>query len=145
MSSALEAGFTQIIMRDEDSGLRRLGRFDAILIKGSDLFLDNKMIGTILKITNPGDLKKASNYRDKIDNLIISAKDWKVIPLENLIAEFQGSHTKLMAAASTPEELKLFSETMEVGADGIVIEPKDAMAIKGFLSETSKGAGKDRR
>jgi 3-dehydroquinate synthase II len=131
-SSALEAGFADILIREEDKNLPRLGRFNAFIIGGEDVFFEGNKVGTMVTITGPADLKKASALRDKVEYVIISAKDWRVIPLENLIAEFQGSGSKLLAVASTPEEAKLFLETMEVGADGVVIEPSDSTALTSF-------------
>ncbi|WP_019176510.1 3-dehydroquinate synthase II, partial [Methanomassiliicoccus luminyensis] len=132
VSSALEAGFVYIILRDEDVNLRRLGKFNAMIRKGDDLYLDDERMGTIVLINKPEDLQKASAQKNKVKHLVIAARDWKVIPLENLIAEFQGSQTKLMAEASTPDEAKLFMETMEVGADGVVIAAKSPAAIRDF-------------
>jgi 3-dehydroquinate synthase II len=138
VSSALESGMAQIVVREEDKDLARLGRFDAIVARGKDLFLDSAKIGSILEINSPEDAHKASSYRDKVDYLLIASSNWKVIPLENLIAEFQGSRTKLLANALSPEEAKLFMETMEKGADGIVIDPPTPSAVRGFGSILSK-------
>jgi 3-dehydroquinate synthase II len=142
VSSALEAGLVNIVLREEDQALKRLGRFEAIVIKGSDLYAGEEKIGTMLKISSSADLKKASALKDKVNNIVISARDWKVIPLENLIAEFQGSETKLLASASDPEEAKLFLETMERGADGVVIEAKDPSALRHFSRLGGPGTGK---
>lgn len=142
VSSALEAGLVTIVLREEDQGLKRLGRFEAITIKGADLYSGEEKIGTMLKISSPADLKKASGLKDKVNNIVISARDWKVIPLENLIAEFQGSETKILASASDPEEAKLFLETMEKGADGVVIEAKDPSALRHFSGLDGQGPGR---
>jgi 3-dehydroquinate synthase II len=85
-----------------------------------------------VSIDRPEDLAKASVLKGKVANVLIAANDWKIIPLENLIAEFQHSNTKILAGAATPEEAKVFLKTLEVGVDGIVIEPKDASVIKEF-------------
>ena len=134
ISSALEDGYTTMLIREEDKGLRRLGRYDALTLRGTDIFREEEKVGAILRIGSASDLKKASAYKDKVQFLLIDARDWKVIPLENLIAEFRGSQTKLLATASTVEEAKLFSETMECGADGIVIVPKDGESVESFSS-----------
>lgn len=134
VSAALENGFVDIIIREEDKELTRLGRYDAFLASGQDIKMDGKTIGRILEISSSDDLDKASTLKGKVELLIVRATDWKVIPLENLIAEFQGSSTRLLAVSTSPEEVRLFSETLEVGVDGIVIEaePKD---LKSFLPE----------
>jgi 3-dehydroquinate synthase II len=67
---------------------------------------------------------KAKRLADKVPTVVISAKNWKVIPLENLIVHFQGSSTKLMMVARTAQEARLFFETMERGADGVLFVPE---------------------
>jgi 3-dehydroquinate synthase II len=56
-----------------------------------------------------------------IDYVIISCPDWKVIPLENLIAKIRGK-TKLIAEVSSASEAKLASETLEIGSDGVLLK-----------------------
>lgn len=137
VTTALEAGLVDIVVRQEDQELLRLGRFDAIIVKGKELFIDGRKVGEIVEINRPDDQKLASAFKNKLEFLLIAANDWKVIPLENLIAEFQGSSTLIIAGARSPEEAKLFAETLEVGVDGIAIEPKDASQIIKFKERSS--------
>ena len=132
VASALEAGYVEIVIREEDKDLKRLGRFDAILLKGNVLWLEEERIGEHVEVRSSEDLRKASLLKDKVEHVLISAKDWKVIPLENLIAEFQKSSTKLVATATTPEEVKLFFETLEVGVSGVAVEAPSASKLKDF-------------
>lgn len=132
VTTALEAGLVDIVVRQEDQELLRLGRFDAIIVRGKELYIDDRKVGEIVEINRPDDQKIASALKNKLEFLLIAANDWKVIPLENLIAEFQGSSTQIIAGARSPEESKLFAETLEVGVDGIAIEPKDASQIVKF-------------
>jgi 3-dehydroquinate synthase II len=138
VTSALEAGLTTIVLREEDDNLRRLGRFEALTFREGSVYLGNEKVATVVTIEGPGDLAKATALRGRVRNIIISARDWKVIPLENLIAEFQGSETKLLASASTPEEARLFLETMEKGADGVVIETGPS-ELRRFSSLAARG------
>jgi len=64
------------------------------------------------------------------DYIIIEGKDWKVIPLENLIAEFQGSSVKILARADNVDEASVVLETLEKGADGILIRSDDTSKIR---------------
>jgi 3-dehydroquinate synthase II len=132
VSSALESGYVQIMIREEDVELKRLGRYDALVLKGTSILLDSEKIGEIVQIRSNDDLVRASSLKGKVENVLIEAKDWKVIPLENLIADFQSSSTKLLATATTPEEAKLFLETLEVGVGGLAIEASSASKLKDF-------------
>jgi 3-dehydroquinate synthase II len=55
------------------------------------------------------------------DYIVIHCPDWKVIPLENLIAKTRGK-SKLLAEVSSAKEAKLALETLELGADGVVLK-----------------------
>jgi 3-dehydroquinate synthase II len=52
--------------------------------------------------------------------LLISTVNWRVIPLENLIARIKGK-SKLIAEVSNAEEAKIALETLELGTDGILL------------------------
>lgn len=64
------------------------------------------------------------------DFLIIEGRDWKVIPLENLIAEIGGSGAKILAKARDISEASVALQTLEKGADGILIDTDDAREIR---------------
>jgi 3-dehydroquinate synthase II len=56
--------------------------------------------------------------------LIISCANWRVIPLENLIARIKGK-SKLIAEVTTAEEAKTALETLELGTDGVLLKTSD--------------------
>ncbi|MHA2007015.1 MAG: 3-dehydroquinate synthase II [Promethearchaeota archaeon] len=75
----------------------------------------------------------------QVDFIIVKAKDWKIIPFENLIAEMHESDTELIAEVENVKEAELMIKTMEIGVDGILIAPKSANDInelKNLLSPT---------
>ncbi len=56
--------------------------------------------------------------------LIISCANWRVIPLENLIARIKGK-SKLIAEVTNAEEAKVALETLELGTDGVLLKTAD--------------------
>ncbi|OPY30950.1 MAG: 3-dehydroquinate synthase [Methanocella sp. PtaU1.Bin125] len=64
------------------------------------------------------------------DYLIIEGKDWKVIPLENLIAELGGKGAKIIAKARDIDEASVALQTLEKGADGVLIDVDDPVKIR---------------
>lgn len=64
------------------------------------------------------------------DFVIVVGKDWKVIPLENLIAELQKEECKVIAGVRNSEEAKLAFETLEVGVDGVLLQSGNIKEIK---------------
>jgi 3-dehydroquinate synthase II len=121
--SALENGFDTIVLDKGDGKLQRMGRFRCIWLDGSDFVENGKKVGRLVELASKSDELRARRLSKKSATIVISAKDWKVIPLENLIVHFQGSGSKIMMLAKTAEEARLFFETMERGADGVLFVP----------------------
>jgi 3-dehydroquinate synthase II len=67
--------------------------------------------------------------KKEVDFIIVSAKDWKIIPFENLIAKMHTNDTELIASVENLKEAELMLKTLEIGTDGILITPKDANDI----------------
>lgn len=53
--------------------------------------------------------------------IIISCANWRVIPLENLIARIKGK-SKLIAEVTNAQEAKTALETLELGTDGVLLK-----------------------
>ena len=60
-----------------------------------------------------------------VDFIIVAAKDWKIIPFENLIAEMHSNDTDLIAEVITIKEAELMLKTLEIGVDGILVKPQN--------------------
>ena len=138
VASALEAGYTNIILRSEDENLQHLGRYTAITACGKDLMYSGEHIGILLNLTGAGEMEEAYSLKNSVPYLLISTENWKIIPLENLISRFQTSDTSLYVCVKTPEEAHLAFQTMEVGCDGIVITPDSPADISAFAGITDK-------
>jgi len=132
LSSALEAGFENIVIKKGDSNLKKLGRFNAIECEGNEFFFEGKKVGESIEISTDEDLQRAYDLIHKVQYLVTISQNWKIIPLENLISKAQSSQTKLLPVCETPEEAKLFLETMESGSDGIVVSVHTFLDLSGF-------------
>jgi 3-dehydroquinate synthase II len=59
-----------------------------------------------------------------VDYIIINCLDWRVIPIENLIARTSGK-TKLIAEVATAEDAQLVLEALELGTGGVLLKTSD--------------------
>lgn len=89
-----------------------------------------KPVAAYVEITSKEHEKLAALLGKHADYLILMGKDWKVIPLENIIAELQKEDVKLVAAVSDYKEAKLALETLEYGTDGVLLCPREIAEIK---------------
>ena len=67
---------------------------------------------------------------DYCNYVIVIGKDWKIIPLENIIAELQKKEAKVIAGVQSAEEARTAFETLEYGADGVLLDTDDPSEIK---------------
>ena len=94
--------------------------------------------GLFVELASKADEQKVIKLSktNEVNFIIVSAKDWKIIPFENLIAEMHTHDTDLIAQVEDVKEAELMLKTLEIGVDGILITPKDANEIvdlKGML------------
>jgi len=76
----------------------------------------------------------------QIDLIMVSAKNWKIIPFENLIAEMHTNDTELIAVVEDVSEAETLLKTLEMGVDGILITPHDVndiVDLKKLIQTTS--------
>ncbi|MGL6297606.1 MAG: 3-dehydroquinate synthase II [Methanobacteriaceae archaeon] len=100
------------------------------LNKAQGLKNKGKQVGAYIEINSKKHEELAVKIGRVADFLILVGKDWKVIPLENIIADLQKEDVKIIAAASDYDEAKLALETLEVGTDGVIFQTTDFSQIK---------------
>jgi len=99
-------------------------------VKISKIMEHEKDISCWIKIKSKKDEQTVLELSKRgVPYIIVEAEDWKIIPLENLIAELHKSDTELYAEAESKEEVKTLFQTLELGVDGVVFTPKTANEI----------------
>src|SRR5215831_1372628 len=73
-------------------------------------------------------LKVVQSLETRPDYVLITCPDWKIIPLENLIAE-AGGKSKILARTASFEESRTAIQILELGVDGIVLASDDPSEI----------------
>lgn len=96
----------------------------------NELKRKGKKVASYIEIKSKKHEKLATEIGRVADYVILVGSDWKIIPLENIIADLQGEDVKLVAAVPDYEEAKLALETLEHGTDGIVLYTSDIHQIK---------------
>ncbi|MFY9299747.1 MAG: 3-dehydroquinate synthase II [Candidatus Nitrosotenuis sp.] len=82
-----------------------------------------KKVGKKFRVLSNADIEKIfAEAKKGLDFVIIEVKDWKIIPLENIIAKLHKMHTEILALARTPEEVRKMFSILEIGVDGVIFE-----------------------
>ena len=129
--SAIESGITAALVRQEDLDFSSLGKIE-LITAGEDV--------KIVDIGSPKDQDRAMALAGKCSAVILSSSDWTIIPLENLIAKFSGTGTKVFASASDVESARLYLKTMEKGVDGIAVTVSDPDKLRLFADLLSSSS-----
>ena len=137
--SALESGIGTALVRPGDEDFSSLGKVKLYFNDNGDISENYEIVA----LRTPEDQDRAMAMAGKKAGVILDSSDWTVIPLENLIARFRDSGTKVYACAADTEQAKLYMQTLEKGVDGIVISTADPNKIRGFTDVISSSGDVD--
>ena len=92
-----------------------------ILDKPSSKKPKGKKVGRRFKVLSNKDIENILDSAKKgLDFVIIEVKDWKIIPLENIIAKLHKMHTKIFSIARNAKEARKMFSILDVGVDGVI-------------------------
>jgi len=124
VTTALESGADAVIVpKGQSKKVRDLGLIKTVSTDG-----DLKLGDDVVEITISSEKDEAKALKVPAGTLLlIKTSDWKVIPLENLIAK-RGKG--LLAMVRSAQEAKIALKIMERGVDGVVLASTDLSEIK---------------
>ena len=94
-----------------------------VIIKNNATKYKNKKIGKEFQVRSNEDIEDILQQAKKgLDFVIIEVKDWKIIPLENIIAKLHKLHTRIFAIAKNPAEVRKMFSILDVGVDGSYLQ-----------------------
>ncbi|KAM7510009.1 hypothetical protein LguiB_008884 [Lonicera macranthoides] len=134
MTTAVERGWNTFIFsphsRDLANDWSSIPLICPLFIKEGELFdNDDRRVATFSEISSPQQLKQFQPEVGLPENVIIDLLDWQVIPAENIVAAFQGTHKTVFAISKTPSEAQIFLEALELGLGGVVLKVEDVNAV----------------
>jgi len=76
----------------------------------------------LVEIRSKKDEDEAVKQALKVGRVFVKCTDWKIIPFENLVAKCRGK-AKVIAVVASAEEGKVALEALELGLDGVLLDP----------------------
>ena len=92
-----------------------------IIIDDNKLYHNEKIIGSKILISGENDQENAISLIGSVNWILIKCKDWKMIPIENLIAAAESSGTKLAMFVENELEISAIAFALEIGVDALVV------------------------
>lgn len=106
-------GSFNIYLEKEDGEIEVIGR-------------DAEKNAVKIRVEEAKDIENVLNTaRSGAKMILVDTPSWKIIPLENLIAELQGTDVRLYAYSPSPEDVEALLGVLERGVDGVVVNVDD--------------------
>ena len=81
-----------------------------------------KSVGYFKKVTSNVDVDEIERASETgAELVIVDAPNWKIIPLENIVAKLHKSKTKVFATAKSSQEVATLFAVLELGVDGVIL------------------------
>jgi 3-dehydroquinate synthase II len=81
-----------------------------------------KSVGYFKKVMSNVDVDEIERASETgAELVIVDAPNWKIIPLENIIAKLHKSKTKVFATAKSSQEVATLFAVLELGVDGVIL------------------------
>jgi 3-dehydroquinate synthase II len=81
-----------------------------------------KSVGYFKKVLSNLDIDEIERASEVgAEFVIVDASNWKIIPLENIIAKLNKSKTKVFATAKSSQEVATMFAILELGVDGVIL------------------------
>ena len=116
---------------------KNLEKEQDLCVKDGQLYDINGMIGAHIIIRDGQTQSDGIQYIGTADWLLIECETWSMIPLENLIAAREGSHTKIAAVITSPIQAQGAGFALQQGVDALVMSGQHEL-IEAALSVKSQ-------
>lgn len=111
-------GSVRTIYESEDADIVICTTFDQLKSFKSS----GRSVGYFKKVTSNLDVNEIERASETgAELVIVDAPDWKIIPLENIIAKLHKSKTKVFATAKSSQEVATLFAILELGVDGVIL------------------------
>ncbi|MGC2426189.1 MAG: 3-dehydroquinate synthase II [Nitrososphaeraceae archaeon] len=90
-----------------------------------------KVSGYLKKVLGNDDVDEIARASEAgAEFVVVDAPDWKILPLENIIAKLHKSRTKVYATAKNAKEVRTMFAVLELGVDGVILSTNSDKEIE---------------
>ena len=97
---------------------------DNLQIDGDALYIEGKQVGRRVDVSNSEGQSKARAMAGSVEWILLDLGEWKMIPIENIIAACDGGPTKVAARISSPEQVLGAAFALQIGVDALLVDEK---------------------
>jgi len=92
--------------------------------------LSGRVSGYFKKVFSNDDITEIAQAAESGSEIVVvEVFDWKIIPLENIIAKLHKSRTKIYATAKNANEVRIMFGVLELGVDGVILSTNNVNEV----------------
>lgn len=92
-----------------------------LLVDGDALYIDGRQVGRRVDVSNSEGQGKARAIAGSVEWILLDLGEWKMIPIENIIAACDGGPTKVAARISSAEQVLGAAFALQIGVDALLV------------------------
>ena len=92
-----------------------------LIVDGDAVYIDGKIAGRRVDVSDSKGQARARSMAGSLEWILLDLGDWKMIPIENIIAACDGTPTKVAARISTSEQLLGAAFALQIGVDALLV------------------------
>ena len=112
-----------------ESGIRQDGvdlfMGDDLQVDGAALYINQRQVGRKVDVSNSEGQAKARSMAGSVEWILLDLGEWKMIPIENIIAVCDGGPTKVAARISSPEQILGAAFALQIGVDALLVSEEN--------------------
>ncbi|MAS32346.1 MAG: hypothetical protein CMA39_05655 [Euryarchaeota archaeon] len=97
---------------------------EELLIDGDALYINSKQVGRKVDVSNSSGQSIARSMAGSVEWILLEFGEWKMIPIENIIAACDGGPTKVAARISSAEQVLGAAFALQIGVDALLVDEK---------------------
>lgn len=94
---------------------------DDLNIDGDALYVEGKQVGRRVDVSTSEGQSKARAMAGSVEWILLDLGEWKMIPIENVVASCDGGPTKVAARISSAEQVLGAAFALDIGVDALLV------------------------
>ncbi len=94
---------------------------DDLNIDGNALYIEGRQVGRRVDVSTSEGQSKARSMAGSVEWILLDLGEWKMIPIENVIASCDGGPTRVAARISSAEQVLGAAFALEIGVDALLV------------------------
>ena len=124
-----------------ESGVRQEGvdlvLDDDLKIDGDALYIEGKQVGRRVDVSTAEGQSKARSMAGSVEWILLDLGEWKMIPIENIIAACDSGPTRVAARISSQEQVLGAAFALQIGVDALLVT--EAVLPTALIAKSQRG------